>query len=90
MIPADEMYLEDAAADVSSPRVAVIERSNLTAEGAVRMDSIEAAIDAIGRGEAVIVVDDDLQAEWLKLVPGQQALPVEAAPWQGLSIVCCT
>ena len=38
----------------------------------------------------VIVVDDDLQAEWLKLVPGQvQALP-EAAPWQGLSIVCCT
>jgi hypothetical protein len=38
----------------------------------------------------VIVVDDDLQAEWLKLVPGQQAHLPEAAPWQGLSIVCCT
>jgi 3,4-dihydroxy 2-butanone 4-phosphate synthase/GTP cyclohydrolase II len=59
VIPADEMYLEDAAADVSSPRVAVIERSHLTIEGAVRMDSIEAAIEAIGRGEAVIVVDDE-------------------------------
>ena len=34
----------------------------------------------------VIVVDDDLQAEWLKLVPGQQALP-EAAPWQGLLLL---
>jgi hypothetical protein len=37
----------------------------------------------------VIVVDDDLHAEWLQLVPGQQALPL-AAPRQGVSIVCCT
>ena len=35
-----------------------------------------------------IVVDDDVQVEWLKLVPGQRALP-ESAPSQGLSIVCC-
>ena len=37
----------------------------------------------------VIVVDDDLHAEWLQLVPGQQALPL-AAPRQGVSIVCVT
>jgi len=37
----------------------------------------------------VIVVDDELHAEWLQLVPGQQALPL-AAPRQGVSIVCCT
>jgi hypothetical protein len=37
----------------------------------------------------MIVVDDDLHAEWLQLVPGQQALPL-AAPRQGVSIVLCT
>ena len=37
----------------------------------------------------VIVVDDELHAEWLQLLPGQQALPL-AAPRQGVSIVCCT
>ena len=36
----------------------------------------------------VIVVDDDVQATWLELVPGQHQLPQPAPPY-GMSIVCC-
>ena len=59
MIPAEEMYLEDAREVRAVPLVAVLERDLPTVDGAVRMDPIESAIEAIRRGEAIIVVDDE-------------------------------
>ncbi len=47
-----------------------------SAAGGVRLDSIAAAIDAIGRGEAVVVVDDeDRENEGDLIFAGQRATP---------------
>ena len=59
MIPADQMYLEDPTPDVIAALDQPVPTQRPTAEGAVRMDPIESAIDAIRRGEAIIVVDDE-------------------------------
>jgi 3,4-dihydroxy 2-butanone 4-phosphate synthase/GTP cyclohydrolase II len=59
VIPADEMYLKDAKRKEEKAARRVPEPVRPLADGAVRMDPIESAIDAIRRGEAVIVVDDE-------------------------------
>jgi 3,4-dihydroxy 2-butanone 4-phosphate synthase/GTP cyclohydrolase II len=58
MIPADELFTDEEAesAPVQRPRVPV--EPTRSTDG-VRLDSVEDAIAAIGRGEAVIVVDDE-------------------------------
>jgi hypothetical protein len=60
-----------------SPNIAHFLRATNHARVPMEIDELDAN---------VIAVDDDLQAECLKLVPGQQALP-EAAPWQGLLLL---
>ena len=59
MIPADEMYLDDPRPELPSPLDAVLDDEQPTVEGTVRLDSIEAAIEAIRLGKAIIVVDDE-------------------------------
>lgn len=74
-------------APIACRKMPILFRQSLTSLRATNRARVPMEIDELDAN--VIVVDDDLQAKWLKLVPGQQALP-EAAPWQGLSIVCCT
>lgn len=59
MIPAHELFsdAEDAAAP-TPPDNAVTAPSSKSTDG-VRLDSVESAIQAIARGESVIVVDDE-------------------------------
>jgi 3,4-dihydroxy 2-butanone 4-phosphate synthase/GTP cyclohydrolase II len=60
MIPADELFTDDEAHEAQRP---VRPRTTAVAEptraGAVPLDSVEEAIAAIARGEAIIVVDDE-------------------------------
>ena len=60
MIPADELYQDEPPkASPVPPMQRPAAPSTPAADGTVRMDSIEDALAAIARGEAVVVVDDE-------------------------------
>lgn len=62
MIPAEELY-QDEPATTPTPTTRAAQRTSdvpvAIADGAVRMDSIDDALEAIARGQAVVVVDDE-------------------------------
>ncbi len=64
MIPADELFVDEAKADqkaaisVSDPLASSSSRPGKSTDG-VRLDSVESAIEAMSEGKSVIVVDDE-------------------------------
>lgn len=60
MIPADELFSDTEEDAPPAPPAAVVSAATPSrSTDGVRLDSVEAAIAAIGRGESVIVVDDE-------------------------------
>lgn len=59
MIPADELFSDTEEDAPPAPPAVVPAATPSRSTDGVRLDSVEAAIAAIGRGESVIVVDDE-------------------------------
>ena len=58
MIPADELFTEEEPKEPPTPAKPPVAPSRPSADG-VRLDPVEDAIAAMGRGEAIVVVDDE-------------------------------